>query len=78
MESERDRGEQTDFGVRRLDPYLKQAVIEVGVDGFALALSSTWTPSMTVAVNPHPRSKTLLLYTLFCSPWFRAFRQRKT
>lgn len=41
MESERDRGEQTDFGVRRLVPYLKQAVIEVDVDGFALALSST-------------------------------------
>ncbi len=41
MESERDRGEQTDFGVREFVPYLKQAVIEVGVDGFALALSST-------------------------------------
>ena len=50
-------------------------MIEVGVDGFAAALSSTWTPSTTVAVNPHPRSNTLLLYTLFCSPWFRASRQ---
>jgi len=41
VESERDRGEETDFGVRRLVPHLKQAVIEVGVDGFVLALSST-------------------------------------
>ncbi len=32
MESERDRGEQTDFGVRRFVPYLKQAVIEVDVE----------------------------------------------
>ena len=41
VESERDRGEQIDLGVRRFVPYLKQAVIEVGVDGLALALSST-------------------------------------
>ncbi len=55
MESEYDRGEQTDLGVWRFDPYLKQAVIEVGVDGFALVLSSNPTCSTTVAVNLHPR-----------------------
>ena len=59
-------GEQTHLGVWRFDPYLKKAVIEVDVDGFALALSSTWTPSTTVADNPHARSHTLLFCTLFC------------
>jgi len=41
VESERDQGEQTDLVFDDSFPYLKQAVIEVGVDGFALALSST-------------------------------------
>ncbi len=40
VESERDRGEQTDFGVRELVPYLKQAVIEVGVDGFVVDVNA--------------------------------------
>ena len=34
--TECNRGEQTDFGVCRFKPYLKQAVIEVGVDGFVV------------------------------------------
>ena len=45
----------------------------VDVAGFVFA----WTPSTTVAVNPHPRSKTLLSYNLFESSWFRVFGQRK-
>jgi hypothetical protein len=77
LEPERDPGEYPDFGVGGFDESLGEAVIEVGVDGFALALSSTWTPSTTVAVNPHPGSNTLLLSTLFCSPWLRALRQGK-
>ena len=78
MEPERDPGEFPVFWCCRFDESLGEAVIEVGVDGFALALSSTWTPSATGAVNPHPRSNTLLIYTVFCSPRFRAFRQRET
>jgi hypothetical protein len=65
VEPERNPGEQPDFGVGQPSPYLKQAMFEVDVGGFSLALSSTWTPSTTVAVNPHPRSNTLLSYTLF-------------
>ena len=64
VEPERNRGEQSDFGVGQPSPYLKQAIFEVDVGGFSLALSSKWTPPTTVAVNPHQCSNTLLSYTL--------------
>ncbi|TDI52563.1 MAG: DUF2510 domain-containing protein [Acidobacteria bacterium] len=50
----------------------------VDVAGLSLALSSTWTPSTTMRFNPHPRSSTLLSYTLFSSSWFRASGHTKT
>ena len=43
----------------------------------ALVLSSIWTPPTTAPVNPNARCHTLLFYTLFCSPWFLAVRQRE-
>jgi len=77
VKPERNRGEQSDFGVGQPSPHLKQAMFEVDVGGFSLALSSMWKPSTTVRSNPHARSHTLLFCTLICSSWFRAFRQRE-
>jgi hypothetical protein len=63
-----------DYGFRYV-PLCRSPALSVGGLG---GVDAVRTPSTTVAVNPHARCHTLLFCTLFCSPRFRALRQRET